>query len=40
MPLFIVAMKNLGSLVVAVLAAALCVAAVRMLKKVEGGVRY
>ncbi len=37
MPLFIVAMKNLGSLAVAVLAAALCVVAVRMLKKVEGG---
>lgn len=37
MQLFIVAMKNLGSLAVAVLAAALCVAAVRLLKKVEGG---
>lgn len=38
MQLFIVAMKNLGSLAVAVLAAALGVVAVRMLKKVEGGV--
>ena len=39
MPLFIVAMKNLGSLAVAVLAAALGIVAVRMLKK-WGGVRY